>query len=98
MRAANHALREACAFRDSTFVELDKYRVGEPIHSRIKTADAITQVLRQHWNHLVRQINAVSAPARFAIEGATRLNISGDISNVDPELPTAIVDLFNMDR
>src|SRR5438874_8050958 len=98
MRAANHASYETRAFRDSTFVELDKYRVGEPIHSRIKTAHAVTEALRQHRNHSVRQINAVSASARFAIEGTARLNVSGDISNVDPESPTAIVDLFDVNR
>src|SRR6266404_2702468 len=98
MRAPDHAPGEARAFCHSIFVELDEHRMRQPIDSRIKTAYAVTEALRQHRNYSVWQINTVTAPARFAIEGTVRFNVSGDISNVHPESPTGIVDLFDVNR
>src|SRR6266478_3453971 len=77
---------------------MDEHRMCEPINSRLKAAHAVTQALWQHRNHSIRQINAVPALARFAIKCATRLNVSSDIGDVHTELPTAVVDPFNLNR
>src|SRR5438128_191927 len=97
MRAANYAVGEAHIFRDSILIELDKHRVRQPIDSRIETAYPITQTLWQHGNHAVRQINAVSAPAGFAIERALRFYISGNIGNMHAKTPPTVVNLLDVD-
>src|SRR5438045_8790983 len=76
---------------------MNKCRMCEAIDARIETANAVAQSLRQHGDHAVREINAVSAPARFSIQRAVGLYVGGDISNVDAEPPTA-ADLLNMNR
>src|SRR5207253_10598899 len=76
---------------------MNKYRMCQAIDARIETADAVAQSLRQHGDHAVREVNAVSAPTRFSIQRAVGLYVSGDISNVDAEAPTA-TDLLNMNR
>src|SRR5947209_7836174 len=76
---------------------MNKYRMCQAIDARIETADAVAQSLRQHGDHAVREVNAVSAPTRFSIQRAVGLYVSGDISNVDAEAPTA-PDLLNMNR
>src|SRR5437667_12330079 len=76
---------------------MNKYGMCEAIDARLETADAVAQSLRQHGDHAVREVNAVSAPARFSIQRAVGLYVSGDISNVDAEPPTA-ADLLNMNR
>src|SRR5256885_13224567 len=76
---------------------MNKYRMCQAIDARIETADAVAQSLRQHGDHAVREVNAVSAPTRFSIQRAVGLYVSGDISNVDEESPSA-PDLLNMNR
>src|SRR5438132_11814312 len=76
---------------------MNKYRMCQAIDARIETADAVAQSLRQHGDHAVREVNAVSAPRRFSIQRAVGLYVSGDISNVDAEPPTA-PDLLHMNR
>ena len=98
MRASDHTLGEARSFRDSVLVEVDKHRMRQPIDSRVKATYTVTQALRQHRHDSIRQVNAVSASARFAIKCATRLDVSSDIGDVHTELPTAVIDLFNLDR
>src|SRR4029453_6611233 len=61
----------------------------EPIDARIETADAVAQSLRQHRDHTVWKVDAVSAPTRFSIQRAARLHVGSDISNVYTEAPTA---------
>ena len=61
--------------------------MGEPVDVRIEAADAVAQSLRQHRDHSVGKINAVSAPTRFSIQCAAGLNVSGDVCNVHAETP-----------
>jgi hypothetical protein len=89
VRASNYAARKTRAFCIPVFVEMNKYRMCEPIDARIETADAVAQSLRQHRDHTVREVNAVSAPARFSIQRAVRLHVGGDIGNVYTKAPTA---------
>src|SRR5437762_644456 len=69
----------------------------EPIDSGIETANAVAQTLRQHRDHTVWQINAVSAPTRFSIERTAGLYVSGNIGNVHTQLPT-VLGLLDMNR
>jgi hypothetical protein len=87
--ASNYAVRKARAFCTTVFVEMNKYRMREPIDAGIETADAVAQSLRQHRDYTVREVNAVSAPARFSIQRAVGLHISGDVGDVYTEAPTA---------
>ena len=70
--------------------------MGEPIDSRMKTAHAIAQALRQHRDHAIREINAVSAVPRFSIQRAAGLYVSGNIGNVHAKMPAAVGDLLDM--
>ena len=56
--------------------------MGETIDARIETANTVAQSLRQHRDHTVGEINAVSTPTRFSLQCAARLNVSSDIRNV----------------
>ena len=97
MGAADHAAGKARAFCISVLVEMNKDGMCKPIDSGIQTANTIAQPLWQHWNDAVGQINAVAAPARFAIQRALGLYVSGDIGNVHTEAPT-ILYLLNLNR
>src|SRR6266516_3283152 len=70
----------------------------EPIDSRVETTHAVTQTFRQHRDNAVRQIDAVSAAARFEVERAIGLYVSGNIGNMNAETPTAALDLFDINR
>ena len=96
VRAANRAPDKARVLSHSFSVELNEYRMSKAIDARPKTADAITQTLRQHWHDAVRQINAVPARARFAVERAARFHVSGNIGNVHTEQPSVVAGLFDM--
>src|SRR6266513_5487874 len=60
----------------------------EPIDSGIETANTVAQTLGQHRYHTIWQIDTVSAPARFTIQGTLRLYVSGNICNVHTQAPT----------
>src|SRR5205823_14856939 len=98
VRASNHARGEACAFGNPVFVEMNENRMRKPYDSLIKTAHTVAQALRQHWNHAVGQVNAVSTPPRFAIERAGRFYVSSNIGNVHAEMPTAVLQFLNVNR
>src|SRR5213594_3998826 len=68
----------------------------EPIDAWVETANAVAQSLRQHGDYAVGQINAVAAPARFAIQRAPGLHVGGDIGNMHAEAPTTLV-LLDLD-
>ncbi|MEJ7703302.1 MAG: hypothetical protein WKF47_06430 [Geodermatophilaceae bacterium] len=55
-------------FAPAVFAELDEDGMREPIDVRLQTADAIAQPLGQHRDDAIRQIDAVAALQRFAIE------------------------------
>ena len=69
----------------------------KPVDAGFETANNIAQPFRQHWNHAIGQIYAIPAPARFAIQGAARFHVGGDIGNVHAEAPT-ILDLLDLNR
>src|SRR6266571_7173288 len=69
----------------------------EPIDSWVEAANAVAQSLRQHRDHAIGQINAVAAPARFAIQRAPGFYIGGDIGNMHAEPPTTL-GLLNLNR
>src|SRR3984893_7326197 len=98
MRAADHAFGEADAFRMTALVELNENGMRESIDTRIETANAVAQAFGQHRDHAVRKINAVSAPAGFAIERSVGIHISRNVGNVNSESPARLrrVDLVHM--
>src|SRR6058998_3822283 len=67
----------------------------EPIDSWIETANAVAQSLWQHWDYAVRQINAVAASPRLAIQRTRGFYVGSDIGNVHTEAPTG-AGLFNL--
>ena len=69
----------------------------EPIDSWVETANTVAQSLWQHRNYAIGQINAIAAPARFAVQRCPGFYVGGDIGNVHAEAPTA-VGLFNLNR
>src|SRR4029453_892319 len=97
VRTSNNTVCKPGAFCGPAFVEMNEYCMREPIDARIETANTVAQSLRQHWNHAVREINAVSAPTRFSIQRAVRLHVSCDISNVYAQAPAAS-DPLDMNR
>src|SRR6266852_2036994 len=94
--AANHGFRKARALCATVLVELNENRMGETVDPRPQAANAVAQSLRQHRNDPVGQINAVAAPARFAIQRALRFDVRSYIGNVHAQLPIFIVDLLDM--
>src|ERR1700680_776811 len=98
MRAADHAFGEADVFRMTALVELNENGMRESIDARIETTNAVAQAFGQHRDHAVRKINAVSAPAGFAIERAVGTHISRNVSNVNSESPALVVGLVHMNR
>ena len=48
---------------------------------RIKRADAVGQILRQHWNHTAREIHAGTAFLRVRVDSVIRADIMTDVSN-----------------
>src|SRR5713101_3211144 len=95
--AADNAFGKTRILCASAFIELNENRMGESIDIGIQTANAVAQSLRQHRDHAIRQINAVTAPPRFTIKRAVRSYVSGNIGDVHAEPPTFVVDLFNID-
>src|SRR6266849_1874563 len=70
--AADNAFGKTRILCASAFIELNENRMGESIDIGIQTANAVAQSLRQHRDHAIRQINAVTAPPRFTIKRAVR--------------------------
>src|SRR5215471_8397106 len=95
-RTANDAPRKPCASGHAAFVELNEYRMCEPIDSRIEAANAVAQPLRQHWDHAVGKINAVPASACLPIQRAAGLHVCSNIGDVHAELPPAVWKLLHV--
>src|SRR5262249_59417804 len=87
---ANHAPCKARGLGHAAFVELNEYRMCEPIDSRIEAANAVAQPLRQHWDHAIGKINAVAASARLPIQRAAGLHVCRNIGDVHAELPPPV--------
>src|SRR6202011_973573 len=89
--APNDSAGEAHLLHVRLFVELDKDGMGQTIDPGLQAADSVAETLRQHRNDAVRQINTVAALARLAIKRAAWVHISGDVRNVDAQLPAVAV-------
>src|SRR5262245_6518115 len=95
-RTANDASRKPRASGHAAFVELNEYGMCEPIDSRIEAANAVAQALRQHRDHAIGQVNAVTSPSCLAVQRAAGLDIPGDIGDMHAEPPTAVWELPNV--
>src|ERR1700732_5586043 len=96
MRAADHAFAEADVFRMTALVELNENGMSESIDTGIETANSVAQAFGQHRDHAVWKINAVSAPAGFAIKRAVGIHISRNVGNVNAKSPTLVVSLGHL--
>ena len=69
--------------------KVDEGGKGEPVHPRLEAANAVAQPLRQHRDDPVREINAVAARKRLAIQRAAGAHVMRDIRDVDAQPPAA---------
>ena len=71
--------------------------MGQPNDTRIEAANAVAETLRQHRNHAVREIDAVSPPGRFPVECAPRSYVSRDIGDMHCQFPLPIGQSLDVD-
>ncbi len=71
--------------------ELDALR--QTVEARLERAQLVAQGLRQHGNDTVHEVGGVAAPARLGVQRAAGADVMGDIGDVDPQAPLAVLAL-----
>ena len=77
---------------DDPFVgQLDQHAHREPPPVRLEAGEVVRDDLREHRNHAVGQINAVSPGKRLAVQFRSAADEMRDVGDVNPEQPMAIL-------
>ena len=54
---------------------------AQPLHLRVEGADAVGEPLRQHGEHLHREVHARPAPERLGVQGRAGADVVGDVGD-----------------
>ncbi len=84
---ADHAGGELGARDRAVVVELQQGALHQTILARLERADAVGQILRQHGNGAIGEINGGAAQARLAIERGIALHVMRDVGDVHLQIP-----------
>ena len=83
--AADHRAVEARAAALAALVERDLHRQREPIDVRAQRAEVARQPLGQHRDRAIREVHAVAAPQRLAIDRRARPAPTRHVRDRHPE-------------
>ena len=78
-------------------VDFRENRKGQVILVRAQAAKPVAERFGKHRNHAVREIDAVSARDRFAVQPAFRAHIVRHVGDVNAHTPSSIRG-FDLDR
>ena len=90
-RNMDHARHDLIASDLAVHADLHLTRHRETIHALVQAADPVRQLLREHRNHTVDEIDARPAPRRLTIERFARTDIVADIGDIDAEEEPAVL-------